>query len=182
MDGFVSMNDKYELSDTDSTQKIGVVAANLTTEGNVMVRLPKFYCEVKMTQYGRRLRIYDYQNPTGKIALGIKPHPVFWENENGTESAERYYLSAFDGSIKDDRLVSIAGVNPQVSQNINWFRTLKEYYSNAWSDRLRKNSFSADTGKDSGSTICNCRCNSAYRSRICRRGCRKYSFKDYSGC
>ena len=121
MDGFVSMNEKYELSDTDSTQKKGGGAANLTTEGNVMVRLPKFYCEVKMTQNGRRYRIYDYKNPTGKIALGIKPHPVFWENENGTEFSEKYYCSAFEGSIKDGRLVSITGVNPQVSQNINWF-------------------------------------------------------------
>ena len=121
MDGFVSMNEKYELSDTDSTQKKGGGAANLTTEGNVMVRLPKFYCEVKMTQNGRRYRIYDYKNPIGKIALGIKPHPVFWDNENGTQFAEKYYCSAFEGSIKDERLVSITGVNPQVSQNINWF-------------------------------------------------------------
>lgn len=45
-----------------------------------------------------------------------------------------------------------------------------------------KTLLAADTGQRFWSTICNCRCDSAYRSRICRRGCREYSFKDYSGC
>ena len=30
-------------------------------------------------------------------------------------------------------------------------------------------------------TFCHCRCHHSYRSRICRRGCGEYPFKDYSG-
>lgn len=35
--------------------------------------------------------------------------------------------------------------------------------------------------KNSECTVCNCRCNCAYRSGICRRRCREYSFEDHSG-
>lgn len=110
--------EQYECDFNDSTKKKGGGTANLTgTDGDVMVRIPKFYSEVKYVPQGIRYRIFSYENPTKKIALGIKPHPYFLKPDGKTYYDVRYQ-GAYKASLKDGVLRSISGVSPLVSKTM----------------------------------------------------------------
>ncbi len=122
--------EQYELNDTDSTKKKDGSPAKLDgTDGDVMVRIPKFYGEVFAQKldgtdgdvmvripkfYGevfaqdnndRRYRIYNYHNPTKKIALGVKIHPYF-VNSLGGYYDNRYNAAYFGSLNKSNQLIS----------------------------------------------------------------------------
>lgn len=123
MNGLNGTTEKYELHNTDSTKQISGTAAKLDgTDGNVMVRLPKFYSEVKFTPQGKRYRLYTYENPSKKIALGIKPNPLFEKVSGGY--FDKCYISAYEGSQQRSQLISRSGVAPKVSITQAAFRDL----------------------------------------------------------
>jgi len=71
------------------------------SNGDVMVRIPKFYVE-KYVDQG-----YEYRVVSGK---GTRPHPAFIENGKELDAV---YVSAFEGYMASDSLLrSIAGVIP----------------------------------------------------------------------
>lgn len=123
MNGLNGTTEKYELHNTDSTKQISGTAAKLDgTDGNVMVRLPKFYSEVKFTPQGKRYRLYTYENPSKKIALGIKPNPLFEKVSGGY--FDKCYISAYEGSQQGSQLISRSGVAPKVYITQAAFRDL----------------------------------------------------------
>ena len=110
--------EQYECDFNDSTKKKGGGTANLTgTDGDVMIRIPKFYSEVKYVPQGIRYRIFSYENPTKKIALGIKPHPYFLKPDGKTYYDVRYQ-GAYKASLKNGVLASVSGVSPLVSKTM----------------------------------------------------------------
>ena len=123
MNGLNGTTEKYELHNADSTKQISGTSAKLDgTDGNVMVRLPKFYSEVKFTPQGKRYRLYTYENPSKKIALGIKPNPLFEKVSGGY--FDKCYISAYEGSQQGSQLISRSGVAPKVSITQAAFRDL----------------------------------------------------------
>ena len=71
------------------------------SNGDVMVRIPKFYVE-KYVENG-----YEYRVVSGK---GDRPHPAFIENG---QELDAVYVSAFEGYMGTDSLLrSVAGVIP----------------------------------------------------------------------
>ena len=105
--------EQYELNDTDSTKKKDGSPAKLDgTDGDVMVRIPKFYGEVfAQDNNDRRYRIYNYHNPTKKIALGVKIHPYF-VNSLGGYYDNRYNAAYFGSLNKSNQLISASNVIP----------------------------------------------------------------------
>ena len=118
--GFTGTTIAQVLSKTDATKQENGQASNITSLGNVMNEYPKFYCQVKMTPQGRRYRIFDYKNPTKKIVMGIKPHPVFKKPDGSYKSFE--YLSRYEGSHDGTRVVSLSGKSPYVNITQGTFR------------------------------------------------------------
>ena len=118
--GFVGTTIAQILDKNDATKQSNGSPSNLTTLGNVMNEYPKFYCQVKMTPQGRRYRIFSYKNPTKKIAMGIKPHPVFKKPDGSYKNFE--YLSRYKGSHDGTRVVSLSGKSPYVSITQGTFR------------------------------------------------------------
>lgn len=106
--------EQYELNDTDSTKKKDGSPAKLDgTDGDVMVRIPKFYGEVfAQDNNDRRYRIYNYHNPTKKIALGVKVHPYFVNSQGGYYN-NRYNAAYFGSLNSNNQLVSINNVKPK---------------------------------------------------------------------
>lgn len=119
-DGFVGTTIAQILDKNDATKQSNGSPSNLTTLGNVMNEYPKFYCQVKMTPQGRRYRIFSYKNPTKKIAMGIKPHPVFKKPDGSYKNFE--YLSRYKGSHDGTRVVSLSGKSPYVNITQGTFR------------------------------------------------------------
>ncbi len=111
--GFVGTTIAQILDKNDATKQSNGSPSNLTTLGNVMNEYPKFYCQVKMTPQGRRYRIFSYKNPTKKIAMGIKPHPVFKKPDGSYKNFE--YLGRYEGSHDGTRVVSLSGKSPYVN-------------------------------------------------------------------
>ena len=110
--------EQYECDFNDSTKKKGGGSSVLTgTDGDVMVRIPKFYSDVKFVPQGIRYRIFTYENPAKKVALGIKPHPYFLKPDGKTYYDVRYQ-GAYKASLKDGVLRSISGVSPLVSRTM----------------------------------------------------------------
>lgn len=108
--------EQYELDFNDSTKKKDGGSSNLTgTDGDVMVRIPKFYCDIKKVAKGNRYRVFTFKNPTGKLPLGLKPHPLF-------ESVNKYYTGAYEGFVENGILKSVTGKSPTVSKTIASFR------------------------------------------------------------
>lgn len=123
MNGLNGTTEKYELHPTDSTKQANGTAAKIDgTDGNVMVRIPKFYSEVKFTPQGKRYRLFTYENPSKKIALGIKPHPLFEKVSGGY--FDKCYMSAYEGYQSGSQLISRSGVAPKVSITQAAFRDL----------------------------------------------------------
>lgn len=108
------------LDKNDATKQSNGSPSNLTSLGNVMNEYPKFYCQVKMTPQGRRYRIFSYKNPTKKIAMGIKPHPVFKKPDGSYKNFE--YLSRYKGSHDGTRVGSLSGKSPYVNITQGTFR------------------------------------------------------------
>lgn len=114
MDGYSDFDDIYPwsgiqrckiISKSNGTQKIvyeGEKEFNLdTTDGDIFVRIPKFYVE-QYVEDGYEYRVIS--------ATGDTLHPAFIEN--GKELNE-IFVSAFEGYVDDsDKLRSIAGVIP----------------------------------------------------------------------
>lgn len=119
-DGFVGTTIAQILDKNDATKQSNGSPSNLTTLGNVMNEYPKFYCQVKMTPQGRRYRIFSYKNPTKKIAMGIKPHPVFKKPDGSYKNFE--YLSRYKGSHDGTRVGSLSGKSPYVNITQGTFR------------------------------------------------------------
>lgn len=117
---FVGTTIAQILDKNDVTKQSNGSPSNLTTLGNVMNEYPKFYCQVKMTPQGRRYRIFSYKNPTKKIAMGIKPHPVFKKPDGSYKNFE--YLSRYEGSHDGIRVVSLSGKSPYVIITQGTFR------------------------------------------------------------
>lgn len=108
--------EQYELDFNDSNKKKGGGSSVLTgTDGDVMVRIPKFYCDIKKVAKGNRYRVFTFKNPTGKLPLGLKPHPLF-------ESVNKYYTGAYKGYVENGVLKSISGKSPTVNKTIASFR------------------------------------------------------------
>lgn len=108
--------EQYELDFNDSTKKKGGGSSVLTgTDGDVMVRIPKFYCDIKKVAKGNRYRVFTFKNPTGKLPPGLKPHPLF-------ESVDKYYTGAYKGYVENGVLKSISGKSPTVNKTIASFR------------------------------------------------------------
>lgn len=123
LDGLNSTTEKYTLHDDDSTKKADGTAAKIDgTDGNVMVRIPKFYSEVKFVPQGKRYRLYTYENPTKKVAIGIKPNPVFEKVSGGYY--DTWYHSAYEGYQSGTQLISRSGVSPKVYITQAAFRDL----------------------------------------------------------
>lgn len=114
--------EQYELNDTDSTKKKDGSPAKLDgTDGDVMVRIPKFYGEVfAQDNNDRRYRIYNYHNPIKKIALGVKVHPYFI-NPLGGYYDNRYNAAYFGSLNKSNQFVSINNVTPLSKMTIDEF-------------------------------------------------------------
>ncbi|WP_462424437.1 hypothetical protein [Fusobacterium ulcerans] len=119
-DGFVGTTIAQILDKNDATKQSNGSPSNLTTLGNVMNEYPKFYCQVKMTPQGRRYRIFSYKNPTKKIAMGIKPHPVFKKPDGSYKNFE--YLSRYEGSYDGTSVVSLSEKSPYASTSQGTFR------------------------------------------------------------
>lgn len=117
---FVGTTIAQILDKNDATKQSNGSPSNLTTLGNVMNEYPKFYCQVKMTPQGRRYRIFSYKNPTKKIAMGIKPHPVFKKPDGSYKNFE--YLSRYEGSHNGTRVVSLSGKSPYTDITQGTFR------------------------------------------------------------
>lgn len=121
----------YYLDPLDSTKKADGTPSVLNgSDGNVMVEVPKFYYK------------YNYNTSSGvvhehSISLtedsGYVPHPAFIIN--GEEKNARYY-PAYLGSYttKDgvERLMSVSGTYPRVSQTRAQFRAKAELNGEGW--------------------------------------------------
>lgn len=124
MNGVNGTTEKYELDNNNSNKQQNGSPSKLDgTDGNVMVRIPKFYSEVKFTPQGKRYRLFTYENPTKKIALGIKPNPVFEKNNTG-EYYNIWYCSTYEGYQQGSQLISRSGVAPKVYITQSAFRDL----------------------------------------------------------
>ena len=127
--------ENYELSFEDRTKKKDGAPANLTgADGNVVVRIPKFYGEVYANASGdRRYRVYNYENPKGKLPLGVKVHPYFHHPKGGYYDA-RYEACYFGSLNSSNQLVSISGSkelnNVTISQSLNYARQGRNYNYN----------------------------------------------------
>ncbi|MEE0265956.1 MAG: hypothetical protein UD936_10060 [Acutalibacteraceae bacterium] len=76
------------------------------TNGNVMVRIPKFYSK-RIVQNG-----YEYIWISGTKHKGYSIEPVFVKEDG--KIADYVYMSAYVGSNKNNKLVSVAGSYPVI--------------------------------------------------------------------
>lgn len=104
--------EQYELDFNDSTKKATGGTSVLTgADGDVMVRIPKFYCDIKKVGQGIRYRIFTYENPTKTLPLGLEPHPLFKDS-----GRDKYYTGAYKGYVESNVLRSISGKSPTVNK------------------------------------------------------------------
>lgn len=96
-----------KLDKVDSSKYEDGTASDWTgSSGDIMVKIPKFYCNYTFTSKGRRIRFYSYNNPVGKVALDSYVHPAFdFENK----IAENIFIGATKGVIIGNQLRSCIG-------------------------------------------------------------------------
>lgn len=76
------------------------------TNGNVMVRIPKFYTKREVKDG------YEYIWISGKKHDGYELEPVFIDSYG--EESDYVYMSAYLGGLKDEKIVSMSGTYPVI--------------------------------------------------------------------
>lgn len=104
------------------------------SNGQVMVYQPKFYYQriplnVQDISNGRAVR-HETLILSAKKQTGFKLHPIFNDGNGG--ELDYVLFSAYNGSLVDNKLASIANVKPAANMNITQAETYATARGNGW--------------------------------------------------